>query len=119
MVVRIKELPPDLIGSSGPTPAAGPVARRDPAQQQYTAAGDPVVLAPQQDAPQMQKQVQTDSNYFYPVDGGSNEPRYPAPRGRRLYDTQVYQQQPEYDRRVYAPRYPAQVYVPEPYQPRW
>jgi hypothetical protein len=124
-----------LTGSSqvalarNPRPRANTaVARRDPAQQQYAApqydgVGDPVVLAPQQVAPQMQPQVPTDNGYIYPADGSSNEARYPAPRGRRLYDAQVYQQQPQqqeyYDRGGYAPRYPAQVYAPRPaYQPR-
>ena len=105
------------------------VARRDPAQPQYApqydAVGDPVVLAPQQIAPQAQPQAPANDGYIYPADGTSNEARYPAPRGRRLYDTQVYQQQPQqqpeyYDRGGgYAPRYPAQVYAPRPhYQPR-
>jgi hypothetical protein len=115
-----------LTGSSqialarNPRPRANTaVARRDPAQQpqapQYSAAGDPVVLAPQ-------PQVQADPNYIYPADGSSNEPRYPSPSGRRLYDAQVYQQQPQYqvyEQGGYAPRYPAQVYAPRPnYQPR-
>lgn len=121
-----------LTGSSqvalarNPRPRANTaVARRDPARQlqepQYNAAGDPVMLSPQL-APQTQPQVQADPNYIYPADGSSNEPRYPSPGGRRLYDAQVYQQQPQYqyyDRGGYAPRYPAQVYAPRPnYQPR-
>ena len=97
------------------------VARRDPAQQyvpQYSAAGDPVVLTPQQVAPDRipPPQVQADPNYIYPADGNSDVARYPAPRGRRLYDAQVYrQQQQQYYDRGYAP----QVYAPRPYyQPR-
>jgi hypothetical protein len=95
------------------------VARRDPAQQ-YTSAGDPVVITPQQPmpgqyAPQVQPQVQADDGYIYPADGSSDVARYPAPRSRRLYDTQVYQQQQYYDRGGYAP---PQVYAPRPYQPR-
>ena len=97
------------------------VARRDQVQPQqapqYSAAGDPVVLAPQ-----AQPQAQADPNYIYPADGNSNEARYPSPRGRRLYDTQAYQQQPQYQvygGDDYAPRYPGQVYAPRPnYQPR-
>src|ERR1700738_5543704 len=48
------------------------VARRDPAQQyapQYNAAGDPLVLAPQQGAPQTAPQVPADPAYIYPADG--------------------------------------------------
>ena len=84
------------------------VARRDPTQQsipQYNAAGDPVVLTPQQVAPQ----AQADPDFIYPADGSSAAARYPAPRSRRLYDAQVYQQQQYYDR-GYAPQY-----APRPY----
>jgi hypothetical protein len=102
------------------------VARRDPTQpydQQYTAAGDPVVIAPQQPmqgqyVPQVQR---PDDGYIYPADGSSDVARYPAPRSsRRLYDAQVYQQQQQqyYDNRGYAPQYAPQVYAPRPYQPR-
>jgi L,D-transpeptidase catalytic domain len=104
------------------------VARRDPTQpydQQYTAAGDPVVIAPQQPmqgqyAPQVQR---PDDGYIYPADGSSDVARYPAPRSsRRIYDAQVYQQQQQqqqyYDNRGYAPQYAPQVYAPRPYQPR-
>jgi hypothetical protein len=104
------------------------VARRDPAQPyqpQYNAAGEPVVLTPQELPPdripaQGQPQVQADDGYIYPADGSSDVARYPAPR-RRLYDTQVYQQpqQQYYDRGGYAPQYAPQVYAPRPtYQPR-
>jgi hypothetical protein len=93
------------------------VARRDPAEQyvpQYNAAGDPVVLTPQQVAPGQVPpvQAQADPDYIYPAEGSSDMARYPAPRGRRLYDTQVYQQQ-QYDR-GYAPQYAPRPY----YQPR-
>jgi len=98
------------------------VARRDPAQQylpQYNAAGDPVVLTPQgQYVPQAQPQVQADPDYIYPADGSSDVARYPAPRGRRLYDAQVYQQQQYYDRNGYARQYAPQVYAPQVYAPR-
>ena len=83
------------------------VARRDPAQQyipQYNAAGDPVVLTPQQANP----------DYIYPADGDSYGTRYPAPR-RRLYDAQVYQQPQYYDRSGYARQYAPQVYAPRQY----
>jgi hypothetical protein len=103
------------------------VARRDPASQyapQYGAAGDPVMLTPQQPqqvAPQVQPQMRPDDGYIYPADGSSDGARYPAPRGsRRIYDAQVYQQQQQqqyYDNRGYAPQYPPQVYAPA-YQPR-
>jgi hypothetical protein len=123
-----------LTGSSqialarNPRPRTTAVARRDPSQQyapQYNAAGDPIVLTPQQAAPgqydtQPQPQVQTDDGYIYPTDGSSDVARYPAPRtSRRLYDAQVYQQQQYYDNRGYAPQYAPQVYAPRPYyQPR-
>jgi L,D-transpeptidase catalytic domain len=89
------------------------VARRDPAEQyipQYNAAGDPVVLTPQQANP----------DYIYPADGSSNG-SYPAPRGRRVYDAQGYQQQPQYyDRGGYArqQQYAPQVYAPQVYAPQ-
>jgi hypothetical protein len=100
------------------------VARRDPNAQygapQYNAAGDPVVIAPQQR--QIAPQAQANDGYIYPADGSSNEARYPAPRGyRRMYDAQGQQY---YDNRVYAPQvyapqvYAPQVYAPRPYQPR-
>jgi hypothetical protein len=99
------------------------VARRDPTQpydQQYSAAGDPVVITPQQAAPgQYAPQQRPDDGYIYPADGSLDVARYPAPRSsRRLYDTQVYQQQQYYDDRGYAPQYAPQVYAPRPYQPR-
>jgi L,D-transpeptidase catalytic domain len=110
------------------TRPATAVARRDPADQyapQYDAAGEPVQLAPPQAAPgqyaqpQVQPQMRADDGYIYPADGSSNEARYPAPRGRRLYDAQGYQQpnyqQPYYDNRVYAPQYAPQVYAPRSY----
>ena len=37
-------------------------------------------------------QVRADDGYIYPADGSSNEARYPAPRGRRLYGAQAYPQ---------------------------
>jgi hypothetical protein len=120
-----------LTGSSqialarNPRARATAVARRDPTEQyppQYNAAGDPMVLTPQLPAPgQYAPQAQVDDGYIYPADGSSDVARYPAPRGsRRLYDTQVYQQQQQYyDNRGYAPQYtPSQVYAPRPYQPR-
>ena len=104
------------------TPPNTAVARRDPAQQyapqyqnapQYNAAGDPVVLAPRQVAPQ----VRPDDGYIYPADGNPDGTRYPAPR-RRMYDAQAYPQ-PQYqyyDDRGYAPQqYAPQVYAPRPY----
>jgi len=98
------------------------VARRDPDQQyapQYNAAGDPIVLAPQQGARQTAPQVQADDDYIYPADGSSDVARYPAPRSRRLYDAQANPPQQYYDRRVYTPQYAPQVYAPRPnYQPR-
>jgi hypothetical protein len=91
------------------------VARRNaapPADQQYDAAGDPVVITPQQG---VAPQARADDGYIYPADGSSNEARYPAPRSRRVYDAQAArQQQYYYDNRAYAPQYAPQGY----YQPR-
>jgi hypothetical protein len=102
------------------------VARREPAQQiapQYDAAGDPAMLAPQQQVtprPYAPPQQRADDGYIYPADGSSDVARYPAPRSsRRLYDAQGYQQQYQqqqyYDNRGYAPQYAPQVYVPRSY----
>ena len=103
------------------------VARRDTAPQyapQYNAAGDPVVLSPQDPPlevgpgrigqpgqPQARAQAPAADGYIYPADGNSNEARYPAPRGRPLYNAEVNPQQQDYGNRVYAP----QVYAPRPY----
>jgi hypothetical protein len=114
----------------------GAVARRDAAPQyapQYNAAGDPVVLTPQdppqevgpgrigppvQPRAQIRDQARADDGYIYPADGNPNEARYPAPRGRQVYDAQADQQQQYYANRGYAPPAP-QVYAPRPsYQPR-
>jgi hypothetical protein len=112
------------------------IARREPAETyapQYNAASDPVELAPQLPAPreiapiaqprmqpqiqpQVQPQVQADDGYIYPADGSSNEARYPAPRGRRLYDAQANPQQQYYANRGYPPQqYAPPVYAPRPY----
>ena len=118
-----------LTGSSqvalarNPRPRANTaVARRAPGPQteqpQYDAAGDPVVLTPQPErvAPRMR----ADDGYIYPADGSSGDARYPAPRGRRVYDAQAYPQpqQQYYDNPGYAPA-PQGYYQPRPYyQPR-
>ena len=93
------------------------VARRAPAQQyeqQSNAAGDPVVIAPQA---RVAPQARADDGYIYPADGSSNETRYPAPRGRRIYDAQAYPQpqQQYYDNRGYAPAPQGYYYQPRPY----
>ena len=94
------------------------VARRAPLpqyeqQQQYDSAGDPVVITPPQQ--RVAPQARADDGYIYPADGSSNEARYPAP-GRRVYDTQAYQQQqPQqqyYDNRGYAPAPQGYYYQP-------
>lgn len=97
------------------------VARRDPPDPyaaQYNAAGDPIVLTPQQPATGQYPQERPDDGYIYPADGSPDAARYPAPRNsRRLYDAQAYPQRQYqyYDNRGYAP----QVYAPRPYyQPR-
>ena len=71
-------------------------------QQQYSDAGQPMMLTPQ---PQffpgrrpLPPQQQADDGYIYPADGSSTDQRYPAPRGvRRASDGQAYyyQQQPQ------------------------
>jgi hypothetical protein len=113
-----------LTGSAQIALARNPRARlattaRDPSQQyapQYNAAGNPMVLTPRQPP-----QVRADDGYIYPADGSSDGARYPAPRStRRIYDTQAYQQQQQYNgNNGYAPQYGQPVYVPRPnYQPR-
>lgn len=98
-------------------PRSGPnVARRDPAYApQYDGVGDPVTLAPPR---QIVPQARVDDGYIYPADGSSNDTRYPAPRsGRRVYDGQVYYQQPPaYDNRGYDQQYAPQTYPPRAYQ---
>jgi hypothetical protein len=93
------------------------VARRAPAQQdqQYDAAGSPVVITPQ--LQRVAPQARADDGYIYPADGSSNEARYPAPPGRRTYGTQVYQQpqQQYYDNRGYAPAPQGYYNQPRPY----
>jgi hypothetical protein len=115
------------------TRANSAVARLDPASQ-YGSVGDPTDLTPQrvmpgQYAPQVQR---PDDGYIYPADGSSGEARYPAPRGRRVYDARAYpaqtypaqatpQPQPQYyDNRGYAPAPQGYYYQPQPrpYQPR-
>jgi hypothetical protein len=86
-------------------------------EQQYNAVGDPVVITPQAGvAPQPQPQVRPEDGYIYPADGSSTDARYPAPRGRRVYDAQAYPQpqQQYYDNRGYAPA-PQGYYQPRPY----
>jgi len=118
-----------LTGSSQVALARNPrrantaVARRAPQpqyEQQYdSAAGDPVVITPPQQ--RLAPVARADDGYIYPADGSSNEARYPAP-GRRVYDTQAYQQQPQqqyYDNRGYAPAPQGYYYQPrQSYQPR-
>jgi hypothetical protein len=120
-----------LTGSSQVALARNPrrantaVARRAPQpqyEQQYdSAAGDPVVITPPQQ--RLAPVARADDGYIYPADGSSNEARYPAP-GRRVYDTQAYQQQQQpqqqyYDNRGYAPAPQGYYYQPrQSYQPR-
>src|SRR5579872_2804611 len=105
------------------------VARGEPADAyppQYNAAGDPVVLTPQQTVPrQYAPQVQVDDGYIYPADGTQDQARYPAPRSsRRFYGSQAYQQPQVYQQpRQYYDNYGSQDvsqdYAPRPYyQPR-
>jgi L,D-transpeptidase catalytic domain len=77
------------------------IARNAPAgvdQQQYSDAGDPVVLTPRPQlypGSQYVPQQRANNGYIYPADGSSNDQRYPAPpsSGRQLYGAQPYQQQ--------------------------
>lgn len=87
------------------------VARRAP-QPQYDSVGDPVVITPQ---PGLAPQARAADGYIYPADGSSNEARYPAPSGRRIYGTQAYQQPRYYDERGYAPAPQGYYYQPRPY----
>jgi hypothetical protein len=92
------------------------VARRAPPQydQPYDAAGDPVVITPRQ---RIAPQVRADDGYIYPADGYSDQARYPAPRGRRVYDAQGYPPPPQYyANRGYEPA-PQRYYQPRPYYP--
>ena len=98
------------------------VARRAPLpqyEQQYdSAAGDPIVITPQQQ--RVAPQARADDGYIYPADGSSNEARYPhgPPRLRHSSYQQQQPQQQYYDNRGYAP---AQGYYYQPrqsYQPR-
>src|SRR5206468_806058 len=98
------------------------VARQAPPpqvdQQQYSSAGEPVVITPQQRQMPLQR---ADDGYIYPADGSSNAQLYPAPpSSRRVYDTQAYQQQQQYygNPGYYAPA-PQGYYQQRPqYQPR-
>jgi hypothetical protein len=78
-----------------------------PYGQQYSDAGEPVVLTPQPQllpGRQAVPQERLDDGYIYPADGSSDGARYPAPRGttRRLYGAQAYPQ-PQYNPGYYAP----------------
>ncbi|OKO74039.1 hypothetical protein AC629_35925 [Bradyrhizobium sp. NAS80.1] len=93
-----------------------------PAEEQYSAAGDPVNLTPP--AQPARRYMPQDDNYIYPADGSDTGARYPAPRGSRpLYDAQVYQQQQQQPRPYYDQGSGQQgyYYQPQPrqyYQPR-
>ena len=127
-------------------PRGNALARRQTQtpDQQY-AAGDPVVITPQaqvysgqQTYPNQQvypnnkpiypnneqiysNQRRPDDGYIYPADGSSDQQIYPAPRtSRRVYDAQVYQQQPRtYNNQGYVPApqgyytQPRQQYYPQ------
>ncbi|MBV9511917.1 MAG: L,D-transpeptidase [Caulobacteraceae bacterium] len=92
------------------------------AQQQYSDAGEPVVLTPQPQllpGRQVVPQQRADDGYIYPADGSDTGTRYPAPRGtsRQVYDAQVaapQQQQYYYGNPGYQQRY----YQARPYRPR-
>jgi hypothetical protein len=115
-----------------PRRANAAIARSAPAgvdQQQYSDAGEPVVLTPRPQlypGSQYVPQQRANNGYIYPADGSSNDQRYPAPpsSGRQLYGAQPYQQQQQ---QVYQQQ-PRQQYYnnnqayyeqqPGAYQPR-
>jgi len=92
-----------LTGSSqialarNPRRANAAVARQDPSQrpyqQQYSDAGQPMVLTPQPQyfpGRRAVPQERPDDGYIYPADGSSTDQRYPAPPGsRRVYGAQA------------------------------
>jgi hypothetical protein len=75
-----------------------------------------VVLTPQQFAPAPQAQARADDGYIYPADGSSTEQRYPAPRGRGVYNAEAYGQQRQYY--SYGDRAYGSAPAPQYYQPR-
>jgi L,D-transpeptidase catalytic domain len=89
------------------------------AQQQYSDAGEPVVLTPQPQllpGRQVVPQQRADDGYIYPADGSDTGTRYPAPPGaRRVYDAQVTPPQQQY---YGNPGYQQRYYQQRPYQPR-
>jgi hypothetical protein len=125
-----------LTGSAAVALARNPrnaVARRAPApgqtdDQYASAAGEPVVIAPQAQVygnngygnnPGYVQQPRPDDGYIYPADGSSDRQIYPAPRSSRTYDAQTYQQQQQqqaYQQQQQQPRqyYNNRLYVPPP-----
>ena len=119
-----------------PRRANAATARSAPAgvdQQQYSDAGEPVVLTPRPQVfpgRQLVPQQRADDGYIYPADGSASDQRYPAPRtNRQVYGAQVYgaqvnqqQQQPVYQRQQQQQYYNNnQAYYeqqPGAYQPR-
>ena len=99
--------------AAAPTPPSPAAPRSRNMNSNTTAAGDPVVITPQQQ--RVAPQARADDGYIYPADGSSNEARYPAPPSRRVYDTQAYQQQQQqqyYGNRGYAPAPQGYYYQP-------
>ena len=86
------------------------VARRDyEQQQQYSDAGEPVVITPQgRYAPQ----TRPNDGYIYPADGSSTDRIYPAPRRAQVYPPQ--QQYYYYDQGA-APTPQGYYYQPRQY----
>jgi hypothetical protein len=87
-----------------------------PTGDPYTAAGNPVDLAPQA-APR--RYMPQDDNYIYPADGSDSGARYPAPRSSsQVYGAQVYQPQQRqyydqgYGQQGYYQQQPRQYYQP-------
>jgi len=92
-------------------------------QQQYSDAGEPVVLTPQPQllpGRQIVPQQRADDGYIYPADGSDTGARYPAPRSasRQVYGAQVAPQQQQYYYGNGGYQQPQRYYQARPYQPR-
>jgi L,D-transpeptidase catalytic domain len=117
-----------------PRRANAAIARNAPAgvdQQQYSDAGEPVVLTPRPQVfpgRQLAPQQRADDGYIYPADGSGSDQRYPSPHtNRQVYGAQVYGAQVNQQQQVYQQQPQQQYYnnnqayyeqQPGAYQPR-